>query len=134
MLNKSTIGVAAIAVLCGGVLKAHHNYAEYLPREHGITIEGTIKHIEFASPHILFKLRTADSTLYTLMWNGIPNVARYGVTSDTLKVGDHIIVTGSPARDPAVRSLGRLREIRRPSDGWCYRSGQRGGCLLSRAN
>ena len=40
------------------------------------------------------------------------------VTSETLKPGDRIVVTGAPPRDRALRSLVNLKEIKRPRDGW----------------
>src|SRR6185436_11675240 len=43
------------------------------------------------------------------------------VTLTTLRVGDHLIVTGAPSRDPGSHELVRLKEVRRPRDGWTYR-------------
>jgi thiamine monophosphate kinase len=39
------------------------------------------------------------------------------ITRETLKPGDHVIITGNPGRNPADHRL-RLRKIERPSDGW----------------
>jgi hypothetical protein len=39
------------------------------------------------------------------------------VTRDSLKPGDHVILTGSPGRDPPEHRI-RLHKIVRPSDGW----------------
>lgn len=35
-----------------------------------------------------------------------------------LKVGDVVVVSGTPALDPAVHELARIEEVRRVSDGW----------------
>jgi hypothetical protein len=39
------------------------------------------------------------------------------VTKDQLRIGDHVIVTGNPARDPSEHRM-RIKSITRPSDGW----------------
>src|SRR5665213_1411261 len=40
-----------------------------------------------------------------------------GVTHDTLKPGDKVIVVGNPGRNPADHRI-RMQSIERPSDGW----------------
>jgi hypothetical protein len=40
-----------------------------------------------------------------------------GIARDTLKVGDHVIVTGNPGRTVADHRL-RMRSILRPKDGF----------------
>ena len=39
------------------------------------------------------------------------------LTRETLKPGDHVIITGNPGRNPEDHRL-RMRTITRPSDGW----------------
>jgi hypothetical protein len=39
------------------------------------------------------------------------------VTRESLKPGDHVVVTGQPGRDPSEHRI-RLQGIVRPSDGW----------------
>jgi hypothetical protein len=73
-----------------------------------VTIEGEIvEAVRFVDPHVVLKLRTADSTVYTATWLGA-SAFRQGagaVTSTTLKVRDHIVVIGCPPRDPASQEL-----------------------------
>jgi hypothetical protein len=47
------------------------------------------------------------------------------VTRGSLKVGDPVIITGNPARDPADQRL-RMVTVKRTSDGfnWGFRQGQ----------
>jgi len=45
------------------------------------------------------------------------DVVTQGVTKETLKPGDRVIITGSPARDPAAYRV-HLKKIQRPADGW----------------
>jgi len=47
-----------------------------------------------------------------------------GVTKDTLKPGDAVIVTGSPGRVGSENKV-HLKGIRRPTDGWTWGGGGR---------
>src|SRR6185503_5850480 len=52
-----------------------------------------------------------------------PNHLRHqGITRDTLKPGDRVILTGSPDRDPAAYRM-HVKRIERPADGWKWIGG-----------
>ena len=55
-------------------------------------------------------------------WNGAPagSWGAKGVQRDTLRPGDHVIVIGSPGRNPEDHRL-RMINIKRPSDGWTWK-------------
>ena len=111
-----------IALTCAGVLLAaaslgaHHSYAAF-DREHPVSVEGDIDNLLFANPHVVVSLRTADGD-YKVEWGALNQMVRWNITRDTLRVGDHVIVTAAPTHDPADRRLSIVREIRRPADGW----------------
>jgi hypothetical protein len=44
-------------------------------------------------------------------------LSRDGVSRDTLKPGDHVIITGNPGRNPEDHRV-RMRSIKRPADGF----------------
>ena len=54
---------------------------------------------------------------YGAEWANPGRLSQQGITRDTLKPGDRVILTGSPARDPNVYRL-HLKRIDRPADGW----------------
>jgi thiamine monophosphate kinase len=54
---------------------------------------------------------------WAVEWGGGGQLGQQGVTRETLKPGDHVIITGSPGRNPADHRL-RMRSIYRPKDGW----------------
>jgi thiamine monophosphate kinase len=54
---------------------------------------------------------------WAVEWGGGGQLGQQGVTRDTLKPGDHVIITGSPGRNPQDHRL-RMRTIFRPKDGW----------------
>ncbi len=110
------IAITAAMLLSAAVLDAHHSYAAF-DREHPVSVEGDIDSLLFANPHVVVSLRAADGE-YRVEWGALNQMVRWNITRDTLHVGDHVIVTAAPTRDPADRRLSVVREIRRPADGW----------------
>ena len=109
--------VLGAIVLVGSSALAHHGYANFY-LDQNKSIEGQLESVRFVNPHVVLTIRAADSTMYTATWNAASQVEREGVTRTTLKIGDHLIVTGAPPRDPTSRELMPGWEISRPGDGW----------------
>jgi len=102
-------------------LVAHHN-AWAPDRSRSITIEGTVEAFLFADPHVEIRIRTAQDVVYAAEWQTMGFLSNAGITSVTLKTGDHLIVRGSPYKDPTIPKLTLLAEVRRPADGWRWTS------------
>jgi hypothetical protein len=115
--------VVTFAVLLGTGVYAHHAHPDFAA-DRQATIEGTIESIAFQNPHVLIRLRTPDSTVYLIEWLGAGALRQplgrgtTPVTSTTLAVGDHIVVTGNPSRDKSLHALASLKQVYRPRDGW----------------
>ena len=118
----------AVVTLLGTAIYAHHSHPDFLT-DREATVEGTIETIEFKNPHVVMTLRTAESNVYRIEWQG----ARYlhdnvrmvspiegPVESDTLKLGDRIVIVGLPPRDPSRHELVNLKRVQRPLDGWLW--------------
>jgi thiamine monophosphate kinase len=60
-----------------------------------------------------------QSQVWSVEWGGGAQLTQEHVTRDTLKSGDHVIVTGNPGRDPNEHRI-RLHKIVRTSDGWTW--------------
>ena len=135
-MKRGSLAILAVIVL-GGSASAHHSHPAFL-LDKNVSIEGDLIELKFGNPHILMKVRVADGTVYLAEWQGQTwfynrerddhrTNKRYDkrpftdVTSATLKVGDHLVITGCPSRDPAVHELVVLNEVRRPRDGWVCR-------------
>ena len=101
-MRRTVIAVVGVMMLAGSSVRAHHGYANFF-LDQRVSIEGDIQEVRYANPHVVLTIRTADSTIYTATWRAAYQVERAGVTRTTLKVGDHVIVTGAPPRDPACR-------------------------------
>jgi hypothetical protein len=116
-------------LLATAATSAHHSHPDFLADQEA-TVEGTIDSIQFENPHVIVKITTADSVLYTIEWQGATWLANEPrvfvtpipgpVTSDTLRVGDLIVVTGVPPRDPMRHELVNLKALSRPADNWLW--------------
>ena len=115
----------AIAACGGAAVHGHHSYAGfYNPEERTMRLEGTLERFVYGNPHVTLTIRTGDSRLYMVTWQSSMWVKRQAnVEADTFKAGERLLIIGAPARDPAAREVTQVREIRRPSDGWVWRSG-----------
>ena len=116
------VAYAAFVVALGATLHAHHSHPDFLNAQR-VSVEGTIEFLQYVNPHSLMTLRTADGTLYSIELPAAGQLRLPGtncaepIRSDTLKVGDRMIVTGIPPMDPLRHEL-LMRNMFRPSDGW----------------
>jgi hypothetical protein len=115
------LACAAFAVLSGGRVYAHHSFAATYFVDQTIKVEGTISQFMYRNPHSFLKVDGPDEKgvmqSWSIEWGGGAQLAQSHITRDTLKPGDHVILTGNPGRDPAEHRI-RLHSIARPSDGW----------------
>src|SRR4051812_4756002 len=110
------IVVTVTMLILGAVsASAHHGYGGFFdPTEHTVKIEGTLDNILYANPHVIMKIRAADSTVYTVTWQAASWVERQAaVTKDTFKVGDQLVIVGAASRDASSHEVSRVRQVRR---------------------
>ncbi len=110
---------ALLAVSACGSAAAHHSYAQF-DRCKPVSLEGEITSIDWVNPHIVINMKTGDAQSYRIEWSALQQLAAMNVATGELRAGDHVVITGSEHRDPAVKVLTLLTEIRRPSDGWTW--------------
>jgi hypothetical protein len=89
-----------------------------------IRMRNTILALAFANPHTILTVRTKDATVDTGNWRAAFQLHTMGVKPTDLKVGDVIVMSGTPSRDAAAHQLARLSEVRRMRDGWSWRKGR----------
>jgi hypothetical protein len=102
---------------------AHHSFAATYREKESVTIEGDLVQLDFRNPHsfVHVDVKEKDGTIvrYAVEWGGVGQLGQQGVTRETFKVGDHVIITGSPGRNAADRRV-RLVTLKRPSDGFVW--------------
>lgn len=116
--------VIGAGLFCGRHAWAHHAFAAtYLDKT--VTIEGMVVEFLFRNPHSLVLVETPVEKRQPITWagewGGGGQLSRQGIEKDTLKPGDHVIITGNPSRNSADHRL-RMESITRPSDGWEWKS------------
>jgi hypothetical protein len=113
------LGVLAFAVVVP--VSAHHSFAATYFEDQTTKIEGDLVQFQFRNPHSYVHLEAADgegvTRRWTIEWGSGMQLSTQGLTATTFKVGDHVIVTGAPGRDPEDHRL-RMRSIERPKDGF----------------
>jgi hypothetical protein len=75
----------------------------------------------FRNPHSFIHVDVKGEDGKTVRW-AVEGAAgqqfsQQGVNANSLRPGDHVVVTGSPGRNAADHRV-RLKTITRPSDGW----------------
>jgi hypothetical protein len=86
-----------------------------------ISVEGHVVELDYQNPHAWLHVSGPDSSgrmqKYGAEWANPSRLAQQGITRETVKPSDRVILTGSPARDPSEYRL-HLKRIERPADGW----------------
>ena len=123
MIRKYLALLAPAVIGLVGPVHAHHSFAATYFVDREITIDGTLTQFMFRNPHSFVKVNAKDDKgqpqLWSIEWGGGAQLTQEHVTRETLKDGDHVIVTGNPGRDPTEHRI-RLHKIVRSSDGWTW--------------
>jgi hypothetical protein len=124
-----SIAVAAL-VGVGTTLSAHHSFAATYREDETVTIEGELVQFLFRNPHSFVHVNVTekDGTVrrYAVEWGGSSQLGGQGVNQNTLKVGDKVIITGSPARGYPAEARVRMLTLKRPADSfeWGKKAGE----------
>jgi Family of unknown function (DUF6152) len=120
MLTGAVAFVGALAYMAVPA-QAHHSFAATYFEDKTESVEGDLVQFLFRNPHSFVHVEGKDkdgnTVRYAVEWGAGLQLNRQGVTRETLKPGDHVIITGNPGRNPEDHRL-RMRTITRPSDGW----------------
>jgi uncharacterized protein DUF6152 len=121
MKCKLCLLLLAGAVVSAVPLLAHHSFAATYFDDKSQTIEGNLVQFVFRNPHSFVHVEAPDENgqmvRWAVEWGSGQQLSGQGVAGDTLRYGDHVIVTGSPGRNPEDHRM-RMRSIERPKDGW----------------
>lgn len=116
--------IVAASAASGVRASAHHRFSEVYVENREITIEGDVVQWEYRNPHsfvhVVARNDRNESERWIVECRGAVHLRQRGVTEETLRPGQRVIVTGSPGRVSADHRL-RLRTIVRPHDGWRWR-------------
>ena len=120
-MKRALLTLLIGAVALGVSTSAHHSFAAHYVEDERVSIEGDIVQLEYRSPHSWVHVNARDETgvmrQVAAEWASAPRLKQWGVSEDTLKPGDRVIITGSPSRNPTEYRM-HLKSIQRRADGW----------------
>ena len=129
-MKRSLVALAVAATLVVAARAyAHHSFAATYFEDKTVQIEGELVQFQFRNPHsfvhVMVKEKDGSMVRYAVEWGGAGALGGQGVTRESLKVGDHVIITGSPGRNPEDHRV-RMVTLLRPKDGfgWGRRPGE----------
>ena len=111
------LGAAAV----GAPAYAHHSFTATYDEGKTIEIEGTLVQFMFRNPHAWVHVMAPDENgvmqRWGIEWGGAGALSGQGVTRESLKPGDHVVITGNPGRNSVDHRI-RMRSLLRPADGF----------------
>lgn len=121
MKSSHRLAVVACGLILAAGAQAHHSFTATYNESEEVRIEGTLVAFHFRNPHasvdVLAEDENGEIVRWGIEWGGAGQLAGQGVTRESLKAGDHVIITGNPSRNAELHRL-RMRSLLRPSDGY----------------
>jgi Family of unknown function (DUF6152) len=121
--------IITIALSAGTAAYAHHSYAATYDTTEQVKLEGKVVQFVFRNPHSFVHIQAPDqkgvSQRWAVEWAGTSQLGNNGVTRESLKVGDDVVIVGRPSRVTGEYRL-LMVTLKRPSDGfsWGTRNGE----------
>jgi hypothetical protein len=121
--------VVAAAIVAGTAADAHHSYGATYDLGKQITLEGKLVQFVYRNPHSFVHVQAPDQNgalqRWAVEWSGTGQLNSQGVTRETLRVGDQVVIVGRPSRVTGEYRLLML-SLKRPLDGftWGGRAGE----------
>jgi len=115
------LAIAAGLLGCAAVTQAHHSIAGIYDSRNPISFDAVVVEFQFVNPHpfvIVSRMERGEAQPWRLEMDNRFELSGIGMTASTLRDGDRVRVSGSPARDRS-RAL-YIRRLERPADGFWY--------------
>lgn len=116
------------AVLAAAPAQSHHSFAAVYDADRTVTIEGKIVQFLYRNPHsvlhVLAKDASGNEQRYAVEWQGATQLGAMGISAQTVKAGDPVVLSGYPGRVESEHRI-LLLKIERTTDhfGWTNRDG-----------
>jgi uncharacterized protein DUF6152 len=106
----------ALALLFGFTM--HHSLAGVYDSSREIVMEGVVTEFHFVNPHA-FLVIDVQRQPWKLEMDNLSELVDVGMTKETFRTGDRVIVRGNRAREKSQQAL-YIRRLDRPADGFQY--------------
>ena len=123
-MRRILFGAVAMLVAASAAY-AHHSYAATYDVTREITIDGKIVQFVYRNPHsfvhVTAKGENGASERWAVEWSGTTQLGNAGVTRETLKIGDPVVIQARPSRVAGeYRAL--MLKLKRTTDGFTWGS------------
>ena len=124
-MRRILFGAAAAMLMAATAAYAHHSYAATYDVTREITIDGKIVQFVYRNPHsfvhVTAKGENGESERWAVEWSGTTQLGNAGVTKETLKIGDPVVILARPSRvQGEYRAL--MLKLKRTTDGFTWGS------------
>lgn len=121
-MRRTTLAILTLTLsTAAGPARAHHSFAATYDESRTVRIEGRLVQFLYRNPHAFVHVMGPDEQgreqRWAVEWGGAGQLAGQGVTRETLKPGDLVVITGNPGRNAAEHRV-RMLTLRRPADGF----------------
>ena len=122
---KTIIKTAAFLLLGltlpAATVSAHHSFQASYDTDAVQEIKGKLMQLNFRNPHSSVMVMAPDAggvmQRWGVEWGGASALTRQGLTRDSFKPGDEVVITGQPGREESDHRL-RMLTIIRSADGF----------------
>ena len=119
MTRLRFLACAAMTLVAAAGIRAHHSDEATYRVNDTVKIEGTVSQLQIRNPHSWIFIDVVDqkgSSRWGVEWRAATQLAQDGINSGTLKIGERVVVTGAPSRNPRDTKV-LFRSLTRVSDG-----------------
>jgi len=128
-MARTVLPLIFIGILVlGTVAYAHHSIGATYDSREEITLHGKLVQFQYRNPHSFVHIEAEDEhgeiQRWSIEWGGAASLRGQGVSRDSLRAGDEVIISGNPARSGDTRL--KMNTLHRLSDGfgWGTRPGE----------
>jgi Family of unknown function (DUF6152) len=124
-MRRIVLPVIAATLLACTAAYAHHSYASTYDVSKQVNLKGKVVQFIFRNPHSFVHVQTVDESgapqRWAVEWSGVSQLGNQGLSRESLKVGDEVVIVGRPSRvSGEYRAL--MVSLKRPSDGFTWGS------------
>lgn len=124
-----TIVAVVAAFVTGTTSYGHHSYGATYDLGKEVKLEGKLVQFVYRNPHSFVHIQAPDESgkpqRWAVEWSGTGQLNNQGVTRETLRVGDEVVIVGRPSRVTGEYRV-LMVSLTRPLDGftWGGRAGE----------
>jgi len=100
MTHLRTLVFVILLLTFATTAKSHHAFSPVYDSQREITVTGVVTEFKFVNPHAMMFIDVTDSSNKVRKWTvefaGRLNLSNVGWTSESIKSGERVTVTGNP--------------------------------------